>query len=593
MSSSQKSKKTERYTLISFVEPVIDANRSSIPGAIYFLKSETRYYLRFMFYGNGKTQCIGSIFQMSEPLNFNGFKDGDFEVDCRLIDYIQFTILEKGIQLTLFCRGVAERRKFIFKNIFNQLTEFIMQLSLAGVVVPMICNDRSYGLQFYEECSPNQFLHCIVNTQPERRSFDNFNQFWSEFVKFSEKYICSLFKENPLSHNPRYPLTSAALTDLQIFMDSISDCINQKMEYEIIKAEEFPQLFDENGKMKDPDSFKKRAFYCGIDEKALPEALPYLFSMYPLDSTKESREKQDKELNEEFNQLLQQVNLIKPKQLKHNRKLKENSFDIIVNDALRTDRDGVHGAFKLEFKTGMNTLMTLLRVYCLFNQNIGYVQGMNDLFVPIMLTYMPKWNEEGEPVDENGNIIDPNKYIPKMFWIYDAMLRNVGHDIFLTSLTDNSVKIAKKVMHITKQIAPLVVVWMKSRKINALLFMYHDFIYLYKRSFSHEVWNIWLQFHCSPDPKHWIVYFVTAILLKTFPIFANLPNVPNDQWLPKMMDSFPAQLQTCDIRELGRLALWLSQNYPITDEVDDSPSDYNYEYFDVDCLKDLKEMVSQ
>ncbi|OHS98420.1 hypothetical protein TRFO_35202 [Tritrichomonas foetus] len=582
-----KKEEVETQTLVAFVEPVADQARHAVVGALYLSKTSNRFFLRFMAYKNGKSQCIDSIFQSSEGIQPDGFSKGaNFEIDCRNIDHFLLEDTPKGVLLTISCHEVAERRKFQFKHIFNQLTEFIFQIFLNGIAVPSFIPDHKCCLQFYPECNPNQFIHNSINLQPTRRIFETFEEFWKELVSFSESFIKLLFKRNALDRNDRYPLTAAAAADLQIFMDSIKEYLNSSPSLTPVTLAEFPTLFDSDGKMKDPASFKERAFYCGIEEAALPDALPFLFFLYAPDSTSLSRKEQDERLTKDFNTIRSQVELIKMHQLKHHRKLKESSFDVIHNDALRTDRDGTHLAFKHEFKTGMNMLVILLKVYCLFNQNIGYVQGMNDLFVPIMLTYLPKWDEEtGDPIDDNGKVVDHEQYLPKLFWIYDAMMRNVNHDVFLTSFTSHSVEIAAKVMKILNKVAPLVVVWMKRKKLANLLFMYHDFIYLYKRSFS-NVWDIWLQFHCSPDPTHWIVYFVAAIVLKTFPLFSTLPDVPPDQWLPKMMDSFPAQLQTLDIRELGRLALWFCENYPIKDEVsNEEKEEFKSEFFDIDWLK--------
>lgn len=594
MFGGNKGKKPEPQISVASVEPVIDQEYQLI-GTINLIKTSTRFYLRFISSKNEKQQIASSISQTHEFISPDGFSTGNgFEIDCRGIRDILFpdTKSNDGVIFKISCKDTAGSRKFIFKQNLNQLTEFIYQIFLNGIAVPAFTNGRSSCLVFYSECSPNQFLHNSINIQPKCRNFETFDEFWLELISFSELYGQMLYKRHALILNRQYPLTTAAVSDLNVFVSSISEFLKGSPALTPITLEEFPSLFDENGKMKDPQSFKQRTFYCGMDENVLPDALPFLFNLYSCEeSTTESRKKQDEEQKAQFEIIKKQVDLIKDTQLKRNYKLKVNSFDVIRNDALRTDRDDPRGAFKLDFKAGMNMLITLLKVYCLYNQNIGYVQGMNDLFVPLILTHFPNWNDEGDPVDSEGKVLSNYEdQLPKLFWLYRSMLNNINHDDFLLSITPKCGAIAQKVMRILIKVVPLVVTWLRKNQLSKLVFMYQDFIYIYKRSFS-SVWPIWLQFHSSPDPKHWMIYFICAIIIKTFPLFSAIPDV-RDSWLTTMVSSFPTFLTSLDIGEIGRLALWFYENHPIKDDEDDDIGDgidemkkFNYEFFEVDWFE--------
>jgi hypothetical protein len=81
-----------------------------------------------------------------------------------------------------------------------------------------------------------------------------------------------------------------------------------------------------------------------------------------------------------------------------NKKLAE-SLRVINHDVYRTDR--VHPAFRRDDGDGLLMLKSLLHAYCVFNPAIGYLQGMSDLCVPIILGYFPKWDAEtGKPLNE-------------------------------------------------------------------------------------------------------------------------------------------------------------------------------------------------
>ena len=90
----------------------------------------------------------------------------------------------------------------------------------------------------------------------------------------------------------------------------------------------------------------------------------------------------------------------------------------------------------------------LLKSYCIFNPPIGYLQGMNDLFVPILLAYLPKWDEEGYPIDDLNNHIDKNNYCSIIFWCFDFMLRNIDHLKLLANVTEQCKKLAEIIFQI-------------------------------------------------------------------------------------------------------------------------------------------------
>jgi hypothetical protein len=88
-------------------------------------------------------------------------------------------------------------------------------------------------------------------------------------------------------------------------------------------------------------------------------------------------------------------------------------------------------------------LTKLLHTFTLFNPPFGYLQGMNDLFVPIILAIVGNRTEEGEPVDLAllmGNI----------FWYFEAMLKNTGQ-LLISS------------------VSPLAAIWMCRRGLRDLL----------------------------------------------------------------------------------------------------------------------------
>jgi hypothetical protein len=203
---------------------------------------------------------------------------------------------------------------------------------------------------------------------------------------------------------------------------------------------------------------------------------------------------------------------------------------------------------------------------------------MNDLFVPIILSYFPRWNDAGMPVDEDDQIIDYKPMIPKIFWCFEGMLHKTNHVSLLASVTEHCQGKAKTIVGLIAKVSPLVAVWMRQNAIADLLWFYSDFVLLFKRSFE-NVWPFWLQVCCAPSSEHWLTYFVTAIILQTFLDFSTLPEVS----ITSLMDVFTNQiLKDIDPAKVGKIAQWLYEKYPLqpTRKAENRAEDVQFEFFE-------------
>jgi hypothetical protein len=203
-------------------------------------------------------------------------------------------------------------------------------------------------------------------------------------------------------------------------------------------------------------------------------------------------------------------------------------------------------------------LTDLLKTSVIFNPGIGYLQGMNDLFVPILLTYLPEWNDDGMPVNADGEIIAHDSVMANIFWCFHAMLHNVNHYKILRNVTETCRTIALRINHILGKVSPTVVFWLRQYKLDELPWIFSDLVLLFKRSFD-DVWGFWCMLNCSPDPENWLCYMVAGIILLTFTAISE----PAEIILTELMVSFPELLKRLDVKRLGRLALVLHELCPL------------------------------
>jgi hypothetical protein len=98
---------------------------------------------------------------------------------------------------------------------------------------------------------------------------------------------------------------------------------------------------------------------------------------------------------------------------------------------------------------------------------------------------------------------------------------------------------------------------MKRAGIQELLWMYSDFVLLFKRSFE-GIWPLWLQLNCSPHPNNWLPYFVCAVVVLSFNHLKGLPTVT----ITTLMEAFPRILETIELKRIGMAALWIAEHVP-------------------------------
>jgi hypothetical protein len=283
----------------------------------------------------------------------------------------------------------------------------------------------------------------------------------------------------------------------------------------------------------------------------LSDALPFVFGVHDAGETLAERESRDAQLVNEFRLLVEQVDSYTPEQIENSHRISA-AFRVIRHDVSRTDRQ--LPAFRNSNGAGLEMVTRLLKTYCVFNPPIGYLQGMNDLFVPILLAFLPDWDDDGRPTGHDRAPIDCNPFLPTIFWCFEAMLRNIDHLKLLQSVTEQCQKLADAAFQILTKISPLAAIWMKRNGLKDLLWLYSDFVLLFKRSFD-DIWGVWLQLNCSPSPENWLAYFITAVLVRGFDALAQVKEVS----ITTMMDSFPKILKAIDIEKIGTTALWIAE----------------------------------
>ncbi|XP_064601150.1 TBC1 domain family member 15-like isoform X2 [Liolophura sinensis] len=149
-----------------------------------------------------------------------------------------------------------------------------------------------------------------------------------------------------------------------------------------LTAQEWSKYMDRDGRVKDVEDLKKAIFRGGVESSIRIEVWKFLLNYYSWDSTYKSRTEERKKKVDDYFRMKLQWKTISAEQERRFSLLKERK-GLIDKDVSRTDRN--HKFFTGDKNPNLQVLYDILMTYCMYNFDLGYVQGMSDLLSPILV----------------------------------------------------------------------------------------------------------------------------------------------------------------------------------------------------------------
>ncbi|KAJ0058595.1 hypothetical protein NL108_017555 [Boleophthalmus pectinirostris] len=120
---------------------------------------------------------------------------------------------------------------------------------------------------------------------------------------------------------------------------------------------------------------------CGISPPLRKELWKFLLGFYPWNSTRSEREDILRVKTDEYFRMKVQWKSVSEEQEMRNSLLR-GYRNLIERDVSRTDRNNTF--FSGNDNPGLTLLHDVLMTYCMYNFDLGYVQGMSDLLAPLL-----------------------------------------------------------------------------------------------------------------------------------------------------------------------------------------------------------------
>ena len=234
---------------------------------------------------------------------------------------------------------------------------------------------------------------------------------------------------------------------------------------------------------------------------------------------------------QEYNQLKSQWETLVPYQLNKRSKLR-NAFQTIRMDVRRTNIPTPYDEKKVK-----QSMINILKTYAIYNYNIKYTQGLNDIVLPFILVLIDKMEE----------------YEAITFWCFASFLEKVNSPLVESNM-DGLMNIdLPYVFSIIQENEPKCSEWLINYKMEDLSFLVSSYMLAYRRSFDEsKLERLWDSIIASTDPYHFMICFTAALVIYSYPPFAKIENCSSSHILQISNEVF-SQLQVGSIIGLSLL----------------------------------------
>ena len=289
-----------------------------------------------------------------------------------------------------------------------------------------------------------------------------------------------------------------------------------------VKSDEFlqhPIFAEELDTFQSMDQLKQAIKVRGIAPNARHIIWPILFEILPFE--KEGRKEILAARTKEYLDLKRQWQTLSKTQLKYSTLVKD-AFSTITVDVKRTHpTDNT-----TDYKDWDQILISVLRTFTIWNLDVRYTQGLNDLALNFVTIFLPT----------RGTVYTVEESEGLTFWCFAAFVEFISSGLIAENMMDMQDQEMKEILNIITHFHPGCADWLHANGLGDLSFMISSFILAYGRSFeSPVVARIWESLVSVKAPWLFLRYFSASLIILSFPSFIRIPNCSSGK-LVSLMD---------------------------------------------------------
>lgn len=243
-----------------------------------------------------------------------------------------------------------------------------------------------------------------------------------------------------------------------------------------LSMEEWNAHLEADGRIKNVPALKYKIFRGGVDPSLRCEVWKFLLGFYDFESSMKEREAYRKSRIDDYYRMKLQWKSFTKEQEDNFIALRDRK-NLVEKDVGRTDRN--HPFYSGEDNCHLTMLHDVLMTYCMYNFDLGYVQGMSDLLSPLLVV---------------------NQNEPDVFWCFAGFVKKVGSNFEMDQQgMKNQLEHLRILIH---HWDPPFSDYLEAHDSGNLYFFFRWLLIIFKREFKFEdvmrLWEVlWTDLPCK------------------------------------------------------------------------------------------------
>ena len=479
---------------------------------LIFFISNFNYFFKFKIILKMSFQVLSILHEISTDSSYNVKKfgalvfakvDNDYVIMWReYMKYDQISIKNAKLAKTEIMLKMSNIQKIMLNHQKNEPYILITSINPFGMHQFGFPPNSSYQLVTFA-----QTLSMTLKKLPETTNitFDDAMEFILESYSSNKEHY-HLFEitniNNEIQVSPEFTMNGIT-SQYEFVMPDLH--IISKFGVKGADYMDNPLTLDELNEIKTLDELKRTIRKRGITPSIRNIVWPLIFNVIPFE--KDKREDILKARISEYETIKAQWKSISRTQLKYFTQLSD-AFAIIRVDVKRTHPPSILS----DIPEWSEILTSILRTFVFWNLDVRYTQGLNDIAVNIMISFIPTNmnRREAEALS---------------FWCFASFVEKISSGLISDNLMDLQSKELTQVMVIIDKYHPGCSKWLRTNGFSDLTFLISSFILAYGRSFTKEtISRLWETFVCVDYPYIFLRYFSATLMIFSFPTLQKIQN---------------------------------------------------------------------
>ena len=362
-----------------------------------------------------------------------------FRVSCNDVAKISLAENDTHLLLTFVQREKQGQKEFaLLKANILSLAMFIEQLIVRGLAVPLVIHGALFEVEFRaQECS-KWFELLPRNLCLERRKWASLEDLGRDVESLFNRIAVYIIDNDLVDITPLIVTDSVCSAQKKNILNCADQLVQSLPNGHRLTRDEFFGMFDEVGRLRNPDGLRQMCLYYGVEPNVVWDVVCFLVGVFPMDSTEEDRKRIREVVDEKGKALMKQEdNIASDGTLKNLlpflNVIRADIPRCSINVVADTPRSGIKKSVPIKVGGWTSILVEhILAMFCIDNMDKGlaYTQG-NQMTAALVLEMFCEWNDNQEPLHENGTVMEnPLDILPMLYAVFANLIHYSGVALF-------------------------------------------------------------------------------------------------------------------------------------------------------------------